>query len=80
MGCKILKLVSFQGRFFIGSVGLAMCQSQCTKFEVSRFIRYEAINGSAKCRKWDSLGHLGVTQGHRRCHHTIERIRRPIRL
>jgi len=26
--------------------------SQCTKFEVSRFTRYEAMNGSAKCRKW----------------------------
>jgi len=23
--------------------------SQCTKFEVSRFTRYEAVNGSAKC-------------------------------
>ena len=33
--------------------------SQCTKFEVSRFTR---------------LGHLGATQGHRQCHHSIERI------
>jgi len=31
-------------------VGLAMV-SQCTKFEVSRFTLYEAMNGSAKCRK-----------------------------
>jgi len=36
-------------------VGLAMV-SQCTKFEVSRFTRYDAMNGSAKCRKWGSLG------------------------
>jgi len=33
--------------------------SQCTKFEVSRFTRYDAMNGGAKCRKWGSLGHLG---------------------
>jgi len=42
MGCKILKRVTwpwpcpFQGRFFIGRMGLAMI-SQRTKFEVSRF-------------------------------------------
>ena len=64
MGCKILKRVSwpwprpFQGRFFIGRVGLAMV-SPCTKFEVSRFTRYDAMNGGAKCRKWGSLGQLG---------------------
>ena len=62
MGCKILKRVTwpwprpFQGRFFIGRVGLAMV-SQCTKFEVSRFTRYETMNGGAKCRKWNGLGH-----------------------
>ena len=33
---------------------------QSTKFEVSRFTHYEAINGSAKCRKWGGLGWLGV--------------------
>ena len=27
--------------------------SQCTKFEVSRFTRYDAMNGGAKCRKWE---------------------------
>jgi len=32
--------------------------SQCTKFEVSRFSCYEAINGGAKCRKWGGLGWL----------------------
>ena len=34
--------------------------SQCTEYEVSRFTRYEAMNGSAKCRKWGGLGWLGV--------------------
>ena len=34
--------------------------SQCTKFEVSRFTSYEAMNGSAKCRKWGCLGWLGA--------------------
>ena len=33
--------------------------NQCTKFEVSRFTRYESMNGSAKCRKWGGLGWLG---------------------
>ena len=37
--------------------------SQCTKFEVSGFTRYEAMNGGAKCRKW---GGLGVFRGHSR--------------
>ena len=45
----------FREDFFIGRVGLAMV-NQCTKFEVSRFTRYEAMNGSAKCRKWGGLG------------------------
>jgi len=31
--------------------------SQCTKYEVSRFTRYEAMNGGAKCRKWGGRGH-----------------------
>ena len=34
--------------------------SQCTKFEISRFTRYEAMNGSAKCRKWGGQGALKV--------------------
>ena len=41
--------------------------SQCTNYEVSRFTRYEAVNGGAKCRKWGGLGWLGCTQGHRSC-------------
>ena len=32
-----------------------------TKFEVSRFTRYEAVKGGAKCRKWGGLGWLGTT-------------------
>ena len=47
--------------------------SQCTKYEVSRFTRYEAMNDGAKCRKWGGLGRLGGTRGHRQCHHSIER-------
>ena len=34
--------------------------SQCTKFDVSRFARYDAMSGGAKCRKWGSLGQLGA--------------------
>ena len=84
MECKILKRVTwpwlhpFQGIFFIGRVGLALV-NQCTKFEVSRFTRYEAMNGIAKCRKWVGLGRLWNTQGHRQCHHLIECIRLHIR-
>jgi len=33
--------------------------NQYTKFEVSRFTCYEAMNGGAKCRKWGDLGLLG---------------------
>jgi len=35
--------------------------SQCIKFEVSRFTRYDAMNGGAKCRKWGGFGQLGGT-------------------
>jgi len=61
----------------MGSVGLAMV-SQCTKCEVSRFTRYEAMNDNAKCRKLGGLGRLGGTESHGQCHHSIERIRLPI--
>jgi len=41
--------------------GIAMVRvSQCTKYEVSRFTRYEAVNGGAKCRKWGGLSWLGA--------------------
>jgi len=59
--------------FFIGRVGLAMV-NQCTKFEVSRFTHYEAMNGGAKCRRWGGLVQLGGTEGYGHCHHSIERI------
>ena len=39
--------------------------SQCTKYKVSRFTRYEGVNGGVKCKKWGSLGWLGGTQGQR---------------
>ena len=67
------------GKIFFGRVGRAKV-SQCTKYEVSGFTRYEAVDGGAKCRKWGDLGWLGGTQGQRQCHHSIERIRLPIRL
>ena len=37
--------------------------SQCTKYEVSKFTRYKAVNGGAKCRK---CGWFGVVRGHSR--------------
>jgi len=85
MGCKILKRViwpwprPFQGRFFFDRVERAMV-SLCTKYEVSRFTCYEAVNGGAKCGKCGGLGWLGGTQGQQQCHHSIERVRLPIRL
>ena len=36
--------------------------SQCTKYEVSRFTRYEAVNGNAKSEN----GWFGVVRGHSR--------------
>ena len=51
-----------------------------TKFVVSTFSRY----GDMKCvrnpQNGSGLGWLGVIQGHRKCRHSIERIRLPIRL
>jgi len=47
-----------------------------TKFEVRSFIHYGDMKCVAKCTKW---GGLGFTQGHRQCHHSIERIWFPIR-
>jgi len=68
-GCKILKRFTwpwprpFQGIFFIGRVGLAM-ESQCTKFEVSRFTHYDAMNGGANAENgvvWAVRGHSKST-------------------
>ena len=38
------------------------------------------MNDGEKCRKWGSLGRLGGTEGYGQCHHSIERIRLPIRM
>ena len=51
-----------------------------TKFEISNFTRYEDMKGVAKCRKRGGFGRLGVTQDYWQCHHSIERMRLPIRL
>jgi len=51
-----------------------------SKFEVRSFIRYGDMKSVAKCTKWDGLGWLGVTQGHRQCHHSIQHMWFPIRL
>jgi len=63
----------FQGRFVIGRVGHAMFNLP-TKFEVSIFTHYGDMKGIGRCRKWDGSGWLWVTQGHRQCHHSMERI------
>jgi len=57
--CHLTLTTPLSGTFFIGRIGLAMV-SQCSKFEVSRFTRYEAMNGGKECRKWGSLGRLGA--------------------
>jgi len=41
-----------------------------TKFEVSRFTRYEAVKGGAKCRNWGGLGRFGGTRGHGQCQYS----------
>ena len=51
-----------------------------TKFEVPTFTRYGNIKCVAKFRKQGGLGWLGVTLAYRQCHHSIERLRLPIRL
>ena len=60
-------------------MGLATINLQA-KFEVSNYTHYEDMNSGATCTNWGSLGRLGVTQGHRQYHRSIERIRLPIRL
>ena len=51
-----------------------------TKSEVSNFTRHGNMIGVAKGIKWGDFGGLGVTQSYRQCHHSIDRIRLPIRL
>ena len=58
----------------VDRLGLATINLQ-TKFEVSTYTHYEDTRSGTKCTNWGSLGHLGVTQGHRQCHNSIERIR-----
>jgi len=62
------------GKIFHRQAGIAMV-NQYTKFEISKFTCYVAMNGGAKCIKW---GWLGGTEGHGQCHHSIERIRLPV--
>jgi len=69
----------FQGRFVTDRLGHAMVNLP-TKFEVPVFTRYGNVKGIAKCRKWGGLGLLRVTQANWQCHHSIGRIRLPIRL
>jgi len=45
-----------------------------TKLEVPSFTRYGNMKVVEKCTKWGGLGWLGVTQGHRQCHYSIERL------
>ena len=64
----------------LSSSGWDLLWSTYTKFKVPKSTRYETMNGGAKYTNWDSLGQLGVTQSHRECHHSIERIRLSIPL
>ena len=43
------------------------------KYEVSMFTHYEDRKGDEKCKNCGGWG-LGVTQGHRKHHHFIDRI------
>ena len=50
------------------------------KLEVFFFIRYGDMTGVKNAHNRGVLEWLGVTQGHRQYHHSIDRIRYPIRL
>jgi len=69
MGHVILTLRPF--RDGLSSMGL---DRLLNKFEVSVSIRYEDMKRDAKCRNRVGLGYLGVTQGHLKYEHSIERI------
>ena len=65
MGCKNSKTgrltltTPLSGKISHRQGGTAMVGlNQCTKFEVSRFTRCEAMNGGAKCTNWGSWGAL----------------------
>ena len=72
-------LNGFQGWLDVSRLGLAAVNVK-TKFEVSNYTYYEDMRSGPKCTNCGSLGNLGVTQGHRQCNHSIERIQLPIRL
>jgi len=69
----------FYGWLDVSRLGLAATNLQ-TKFDVSNYTHYEDMRSCAKYTNWGSLGRLWVTEGHRQCHHSIERIWLPIRL
>jgi len=56
--------------------------NQCTKFEVSRFTRYdyEAVNNGANAENGVVWAVIRGTQRYGQCHHSIEHIRYLIRL
>jgi len=45
-----------------------------TKYEGSMFTHYEDMKGDEKCKKLGWFAVLGVTQGHQKHRHLIERI------
>ena len=45
-----------------------------TKYEVSMLAHYEDMKGDEKWKKLVCFGGLGVTQGHRKHRHLIERV------
>jgi len=47
-----------------------------TKFEVFISTFCEGMKGEAKCGNTDGLGYLGVTQGHRKWHHSAKFVRK----
>jgi len=56
----------------IRRLGLATI-SMYTKYEVFLFTHYKDVKGDEKCKNWSGWG-LGVTHGHRKHRHWIERI------
>jgi len=51
-----------------------------TIFEVSIFSRYGDMKCVKNAQNGCGLGRSEVTEGHRQCHYSIQRIRFPIRL
>jgi len=85
MGCKIVSRDPDHAAFRddLSSAGwdlLTLTYRPKFEVEVSNCTHYEDRKSGANCTNWGSLGQLGVTQGHRQCQHSIERIRLSIRL